>query len=342
MKIEKVKNAFYVLALIIASLIVFGIFFKFLFPVLLPFLISYAIACITTKPAIYLEKRMKTSRKGIRVLISLLSLTALSIGTFFIVKYAGIAIWRAAGEALEGDKVSIIINKILEPIEAAFGDMMPDELESEITNALMTMLSTIFSSLGSALTSLVSFLPKMFLFLVITLISLIYFALDLEKINEKVKALLPEALSKKIVNVREKFLSVGVKYIYSYLIIMTITFSVVLSGFLILKIRHGVLLALTIAFFDIFPVIGVGTVLIPWAVIELIIGNTAKGIGLIILFVVNELIRQFSEPKILGKNLNMHPVITLFLIYASISIFGVAGILLIPIFVVIINALIGS
>lgn len=239
---------------------------------------------------------------------------------------------------LEGDRLKELIDRIITPLEAAFGDKIPDGLETEITNALMSLLSSLFSSVGGAVTSIVAFLPKLFFFLVITLISLIYFALDLEVINKKIKGLLPPGLSERIVRIREKFLSVGIKYVYSYITIMAITFSVVLLGFLILRVRHGALLALIIAFFDIFPVIGVGTVLIPWAVVELIIGNTGRGVGLIVLFVINELIRQFSEPKILGKNLNIHPIITLILIYASVSLFGIVGLLLIPIFTVIINS----
>ena len=77
---------------------------------------------------------------------------------------------------------------------------------------------------------------------------------------------------------------------------------------------------------------------IPWAIIELILGNTGRGIGLIVLFVINELIRQFSEPKILGKSLNIHPIITLILIYASIALFGLKGLILIPILVALIGA----
>ncbi len=342
MNIEKIKNAFYILLAALAAIAVGMILLKFLFPVLLPFLISYAIACLTTAPAIYLEKKLGQPRRRIRLLISLVSLVALSVALFFICKYAGITLWKLATEVLEGDSVGLLISKILNPIEAVLGDMMPDELQSEITDALLQLMSSLLSSFGGALRSVVSFLPKMFLFLVITLISLVYFALDLELINEKIKSILPEKVGKYIVKIREKFLSIGVKYVYSYLLIMGITFVVVLLGFLLLRVKHPALLAAVIAFFDIFPVIGVGTVLIPWAVIEIIIGNTARGIGLAVLFIVNELIRQFSEPKILGKNLNMHPIITLVLIYASVSIFGVSGLLLIPVFTVVIKVLEGD
>jgi sporulation integral membrane protein YtvI len=181
-------------------------------------------------------------------------------------------------------------------------------------------------------------LPKLFLFLVVTLISLVYFSLDLEDLNAKIKSVLPEKWGKALTSARERILSVGVRYVFSYLSIMGITFSVMLVGFFILKVAHPFLLALLIAFFDLFPIIGVGTVVIPWAIIELILGNTGRGIGLLVLFVVNELIRQFAEPKILGKSLDIHPIITLVLIYAAIALFGLKGLLLIPILVALIGA----
>jgi sporulation integral membrane protein YtvI len=203
----------------------------------------------------------------------------------------------------------------------------------QITDALRGIISDLSSSLASGIGSVASFLPKAFLFLVATLISLVYFALDLEGINEKVKSVLPPQWGRVLSAAREQMLSVGVRYVFSYFLVMLITFSVMLVGFFILRVGHPVLFALLIAFFDLFPIIGVGTVIIPWAIVEIILGNTARGIGLLVLFVVNELIRQFSEPRIVGKNLNVHPLFTLVLIYTSIALFGFKGIFLVPIFV---------
>jgi predicted PurR-regulated permease PerM len=111
-----------------------------------------------------------------------------------------------------------------------------------------------------------------------------------------------------------------------------------LISFLILGVNHAALIALVVAFLDILPVIGVGTLLIPWAIIELSVGSRFLGIGLLILFVVNTLIRQFIEPKIVGKNLNIHPIATLVMIYVGYSLFGIVGIILLPVIAVSISA----
>lgn len=332
---EKTKNAFYTMATIALSILFGIVFLRWLFPILLPFLISYTIACLATKPAISLADRLSAKRGKMRLFISLFALLVLLLVVFFVGKYTAVTLWQIASGLLEGDKLGGFIDSILSPFEAIFGDGIPPRLETELTDALKGIFSTLASRLAAFLGSAVGALPGVLLFLVATLISLCYFALDLEKINLKVKELLPQRWGSALSTIRERLLSVGVRYVASYFILMGITFTVVLFGFLILRVSHAALLALLIAIFDLFPVIGVGTAIIPWAIAELILGNTARGIGLLVLFVINELIRQFAEPKIVGKSLNMHPLITLILIYVTISLFGFKGILLIPIVVAI-------
>ena len=85
---------------------------------------------------------------------------------------------------------------------------------------------------------------------------------------------------------------------------------------------------------DILPIIGVGTVIIPWAVIELAFGNANFAIGLLLLFVFNAVIRQLAEPKIIGKNLDLHPIATLILLYVGYSLFGLVGLVILPVIAV--------
>ena len=126
----------------------------------------------------------------------------------------------------------------------------------------------------------------------------------------------------------------------SYLIIMLITASEMLVGFLVIGVNNAPLLALCVSLLDMLPVIGVGTVLVPWSVFELLFGNFSRGIGLSVLFFVNLVVRQIIEPKILGKNLGIHPIISLVMLYLGYAVFGIFGLLLVPLFAVILNILI--
>ena len=122
--------------------------------------------------------------------------------------------------------------------------------------------------------------------------------------------------------------------------IFLLTFCVMLVGFLLLGISKAPLVALIVAFLDILPVIGVGTVLLPWSIFLFATGDLVTGVGLVILFLVNTVVRQIAEPKIVGKNLGIHPVLSLALIYVGYALFGFAGLLITPLIAVALGFLI--
>ena len=121
---------------------------------------------------------------------------------------------------------------------------------------------------------------------------------------------------------------------------MVITFAVIFTGLLILKVDNALLISLVVSVLDVLPLIGVGMILVPWGIFQIIFGSVPLGIGLFVLLGVSTVIRQFAEPKILGKNLGMHPIISLLLLYIGYSVLGIGGLLLVPIASVIINILI--
>ena len=93
------------------------------------------------------------------------------------------------------------------------------------------------------------------------------------------------------------------------------------------------------ALLDALPLIGVGTLLVPWSIYQFIFGDVRVGVGLLVLFGVHEILRQITEPKIIGKSLGIHPVLSLILLYVGYSIFGFFGLLLIPIAAVVVNTI---
>lgn len=125
--------------------------------------------------------------------------------------------------------------------------------------------------------------------------------------------------------------------IRAYLLIMFITFCELSIGFTIMSIAgimnnsYLYLIALAICIFDILPVAGSGGILIPWAIVSLIMGNTPQAIGLLIIYVVISVIRQYIEPKIVGDSLGVNPLITLAGLYFGLKLFGVLGMFIVPI-----------
>lgn len=135
------------------------------------------------------------------------------------------------------------------------------------------------------------------------------------------------------------------KMLRAYLIIMLLTFAQLWVGLQILALFHIIsrsyltFIALGIAFFDILPVLGSGGVLIPWALYGLITGNYKLAVGMILIYIIISVIRQFMEPKIVGNQLGLHPLITLMCLYFGLKLFGFVGMFLLPLIVMVLKAL---
>ena len=112
--------------------------------------------------------------------------------------------------------------------------------------------------------------------------------------------------------------------------LILITFAQLFAGFLIVGLDNSFVLALVVSFVDILPVLGVGTVLVPWAIILMIGGQTRLAIGLLIIFIVVYVLRQYLEPRIVSAQMEVHPLITLIAMYAGLKLAGILGLIFAP------------
>ena len=134
--------------------------------------------------------------------------------------------------------------------------------------------------LGSVLSSVVSAVPKVLFFVLISIIASAYFAIDLEDVNASVKRILPRRVFNMLVKFKDGFFGAFLKYMRSYLLLLLITFGEMLLGLFLLKAPYPLVMAILIAMLDLLPVIGVGFVLIPWGVWSFFVGKTPFGVGL--------------------------------------------------------------
>ena len=286
----------------------------------------------------FISEKTKIPYKIVSVVLTILcvvlTLGLIALFGFFAVREA----WEFFSSLAGDDRVIDILAKITNPIGSIFGDSeASNALTEEIGAALKEGISGLVSRLVDLLSNIVSMVPGVLFFILVTVIAAVYFALDIDRINAWVKNILPSKASGALVRLKESAMKIGVKYIRSYLIIMGITFVIILTGLLILGVDNVILLSVIIAILDLLPIIGVGTVLVPWSIFELLMGNTGIGVGLIILLAVHELIRQFAEPKIVGKSIGVHPIISLLLLYVGYYALGFIGILFVPLLAVGLN-----
>lgn len=342
MNTERIKSISIIAIGALAAGIILLASVRYVLPVLAPFIIAWLVAEVTNRPARHIADFIRLPVGITRLLLSILLIFAVATAVGGIVWVITDAVWSFLSEIGEGDRFYELLSAITEPGRALFGDSLPAELGEKISQAIESVLSQALSILASGATSLVSALPETFLFLLVTVISLVYFSLDYDKIGAFFSRLLPDRLFSKATSIKDGVLTVIRKYVCSYSLILVITFTTMLLGFLALGVKHALIIALIVALLDILPIIGVGTVLIPWGVFSLISGDRVMGIGLIVLFVINAVIRQLAEPKIVAKNLNMHPVATLIMLYVGYALFGIIGIIVVPVTVVCIGTLLNG
>jgi sporulation integral membrane protein YtvI len=172
--------------------------------------------------------------------------------------------------------------------------------------------------------------PKAILTLVVTVLASFYFAIDYDAIKDRVLYIFKGRAG----DVVRKSYTVAAKalksYAKAYLLLMLITFIEVFIGLLLLKRSYAFIIAIGVAVVDVLPFFGTGAVLVPWAIISFIIGDHGVGSGLLVLYGVVTIVRQVLEPRIVGANLGIHPLATLFSMFAGLSFFGFFGMLLGP------------
>ncbi len=337
---EKIGLTAQILIIVISLALILLVLTKKILPAFLPFLIAWGVAFAVRSPAKRLSEKTRLKENIARPVLAIFLTLAVFGITALAVWLVGTYLWRALSAVGESGVIYDIILKLTDPSLPIFGSGLPEEIASSIGDAFNSALSEMLAALGSFLTGLAAGIPEVLLFLLITVISVLYFAVDLERINLSVKKILPEKLFACLSRFRERLFATLKAYGRSYLLLMLFTYIIVLVGFLILRIKDAPLLALIVALLDLLPVIGVGTVIIPFGIYELLAGRVARGIGLFVLFVVNLVLRQLAEPRIVGKSLDMHPVLTLVFLYVGYSFFGIGGILLIPVFSIILESLI--
>lgn len=162
------------------------------------------------------------------------------------------------------------------------------------------------------------------------IISSFMISAKLPAIRRRLELLLPRAKLGPVLTVLGRIRAALGGWLKAQLKLAAVTWAILTAGFLILRIPYGPLWALLIAGLDAFPVLGTGTILLPWSLICLLQGDTARCIGLLGVYAVVSLTRSILEPRLVGRHLGLDPLVTLFALYAGYKLAGLPGMLLAP------------
>lgn len=326
-------------------LIVAGVylFFHYLFGALLPFLIAYLIALSLQPLARALEKRAGISRKVTVLFAVVLIVSVLILLCVLLVKRITGELGALANsigtflERLREDPayVSEIAARISEKIP--FVNARPaiegflSDLDNRSTELLGALAERLSGSVLPFLASLAAFLPNALLSVLVVLLSAYYLAIDFRQFHSFVLSLFPASAGKRLRSLKRVLTEAGGSFFRAYGLIMLVTFSELFSALLLLGYRYAFLIAVATALIDILPVLGTGTVLLPWAAYLLLTGDTGSGIGLLVVYAVMTVVRQVIEPRIVGKYIGLPPLAALASMYLGLQLIGFWGLFLFPI-----------
>lgn len=328
---QEAKKNFLINCLFLAVLGVIVYFaFKTLLIYIFPFSIGLLVSMIVQKPAATLHRRLKLP-KGLCMVALVIIVYILAMLLVFLVGYGVYNwLWNIA------QTIPQILPKITEAgslLISRLSDIM-SAMEPRLKEALMALPATAVSATGEKLTgvatslagSIVSGIPSVILGVIITIIASAYIAKDYTKVITFLGDQLPPRLWELAVASKQILFKNIFRMLRGYILLMFITFAELTLALLILGYgKTAVTLAAVIAVIDILPILGTGTILIPWGIIELIFGDYLAGAVILAAYLIITIVRNSLEPKIIGQQVGVHPLLMLFVLFVGLRLFGILG-----------------
>ena len=309
--------------------------FKYLLPITVPFLLGWIIAI----GVVWVAKRLPGPQRLIRIVLTAMvyGLIGLLITLLAARCVSGLtAIVRWLQELYEL-KLQPFISYVYDWCIQTVGHFDPELTSalSMLADGLLSGVKSMVASLSGVAISVVSAIatgiPSLILSILAMIFSTVFLVGDYEHICGFVGSHLPEGLQTLFRNIRIYLTDTLFVVIRSYALIMLLTFTELSLLFLLFGIENAVLKAALIAVLDILPILGTGGILIPWAVISLVLGYTGLGIELFVIYGIVTVVRNYVEPKIVGTQLGLHPIITLVSMFIGLRLFGFWGLFGLPV-----------
>ena len=345
MKLKKYVKSILVFLITLIG-VVLGIFLGIRFlQFFMPFVIGWVIALIANPLVRILERRLKVARKHTSMVIIIGVLALVITAIYFL-----------------GAKIGEETRNFLEQVPELYSDFREDfqdagrnleiivsELPEDVRESLEEVQQDIGAITGQAVGKLSQFtvdkagsfarnIPGILISIIFSILSAYFFIADRDRILEFGRIHTPQIIQEKWRMMAESFKTVFGGYFKAQFKIMVVIGVILFIGMLILQVQFAILVAILVAFLDMLPFLGTGTVLIPWAVFKLVSGDIRYALGLVILYLVTQLVRRIIEPKLVGDSIGMNPLVTLIFMYIGYRMGGVIGMILaVPIGAIVIN-----
>ena len=287
---------------------------------LLPLFVGLAVSAAVLPLSRRIASRLGLGVRAVSLTLTLLALAALVLIGCLLLRVLALELGALADD-LSGEK---------SPLPSLFSSIsawltahgIPSERVEQGLSALLSSVGTLAAPIGA----LASRIPSLLFLLLASSISAVYLSLWLPSAGEMLSPVLRARLSR----LRGALLGGLSVYARAYATLFAVTWALSLIGLLLLRVRSPLLLALLLALVDLLPVLGVGTVLVPWAVFAALTGEGAFALCLVLLWLAVTVVRRILEDRLIGRGLGVHPLLALLSLCLGLRFFGAWGILLGP------------
>ena len=302
-----------------------------------PFVAALITAAILHPPVRWLQRRLGMYRKISALLILLLLFGLLGAGIGYLGYAAGVELIALVQN---WDSLLANLQSTLDQMETMFAQLW-NMVPPQLTASMESITSGLFEWLSSAVPNLLNVLveyttnkargiPDVVLAFIIYLMACYMLTVDYPYLRSRAAQHTHQRLLRFLKQVRDTALAAFGGYLRAEFLLSVVVFFILLVGFFVIGQPYGLLLALGLAVMDFIPIIGAGTVMVPWAVIDVFMGSYLHGVELMVIWGVIALFRRVGEPKFVGDQTGLSPIVSLISIYIGWRAAGVLGMILGP------------
>ena len=311
----------------------------------IPFLIAFIISLII-EPLIRKVMKFTNLTRKVSAIITLILVFVIIIG---------LLIWGITSLITEASNILENLNNNMENIASRVSNLVssfkfdnikiPEQIKTIVQNGLNDLTREGTNIAQRVLTSIlnaVTHIPKLMIYIGITIVATYFVCTDKMYILDQMEHHLPRNWVNKFGYKLRKVISSLGDYLKAEGVLILISFSIVLIGLVIfdligMNVRYPLVIALFIGFVDALPILGAGTIMLPWAVISAFNGDIQLAVSLIVLYIVIIVTRQLVEPRIVSNHIGIHPIFTLIAMYTGFKLIGVIGMFVGPIILIILK-----
>jgi sporulation integral membrane protein YtvI len=329
----------------VRTLLLMGVslaFLYLLFTVGAPFLLALVAAIFLEPLTVLMMKKTRMNRLAASTISSSL-FTVILLGLLGLIGMKLVSELRAFFDKLPGmlEDANVYVRDLLEQAQRFSNkgtDPLPNQLEDWLSN-LTTALGQLSTKISSVLLGFAAGVPDFFIFFIVFLVAVYLFTLSLPMMKSSFLSWFDEKSQLQVEDVLISLRKSVFGFLRAQLLLSVITYVISFIGLLVIGTGYPLAVALLIVVVDILPVLGTGSVLVPWACYQIAIGDTYTGIGLILLFLVITVVRRIVEPKILGDAVGIGALSALISLYVGYELVGIIGVFLGPIVVIVFMAM---